>query len=225
VAAHSAVLRLSHVPAASRGARDRRAAPAGIRACLPTRPRPHFHFSESAGISTKDKCAAVIPATFVRARPSVGDGEAFGALKLAQTGARGLKGETNVMLREQPRPAARVSRGKQTVGKKAAGAAARDSVLLQALRACAGALPASTAYRRSWCFHDSTLETIAALQRERSKRCAACPGGREETRALRGGLRKSCGRIPSEGSHFVGQESGHAGLLVVPLSVFRAMLT
>jgi ATP-dependent DNA helicase RecQ len=104
------------------------------------------------------------------------DGEAFGALKLAQTAREVLKGETNVMLREQPARPARVRRGKQTVGKEAAGATAPDSALLQALRAWRRGVAREHGVPAFVVFHDSTLETIAALQ----------PGTREALRGVSG---------------------------------------
>jgi len=102
------------------------------------------------------------------------------------------------MLREQPARPARVRRGKQTVGKEAAGAAARDSVLLQALRAWRRGVAASTAYRRSWCFTTARSRPSPRCSRERSKRCAACPGWERRNSSATGRpCWKSCGRIPS----------------------------
>jgi ATP-dependent DNA helicase RecQ len=104
------------------------------------------------------------------------DGEAFGALKLTQTARQVLKGETSVMLREQAARPARVKRGKQTVAKVAIGAAAPDSALLQALRAWRRAIAREHGVPAFVVFHDSTLETIAALQ----------PGTREALRGVSG---------------------------------------
>ena len=104
------------------------------------------------------------------------DGEAFGALKLTQTARQVLKGETSVMLREQAARPARVKRGKQTVAKVAIGAAAPDSALLQALRAWRRGVAREHGVPAFVVFHDSTLETIAALQ----------PGTREALRGVSG---------------------------------------
>ena len=92
------------------------------------------------------------------------DGEAFGALKLTQTARQVLKGETSVMLREQAARPARVRRGKKTAGREAVGAAAPDSALLQALRAWRLGIAREHGVPAFVVFHDSTLETIAALQ-------------------------------------------------------------
>jgi len=104
------------------------------------------------------------------------DGEAFGALKLTQTARQVLKGETSVMLREQAARPARVKRGKKTVAREAAGAAAPDSALLQALRAWRRGIAREHGVPAFVVFHDSTLETIAALQ----------PGTREALRGVSG---------------------------------------
>jgi ATP-dependent DNA helicase RecQ len=104
------------------------------------------------------------------------DGEAFGALKLTQTARQVLKGETSVMLREQAARPARVKRGKQTVAKVAIGAAAPDSALLRALRAWRRGIAREHGVPAFVVFHDSTLETIAALQ----------PGTREALRGVSG---------------------------------------
>ena len=104
------------------------------------------------------------------------DGEAFGALKLTQTARQVLKGETSVMLREQAARPARVKRGRQTVAKVATGAAAPDSALLQALRAWRRGIAREHGVPAFVVFHDSTLETIAALQ----------PGTHEALRGVSG---------------------------------------
>src|SRR5213083_1033981 len=104
------------------------------------------------------------------------DGEAFGALKLTQTARQVLKGETSVMLREQAARPARVKRGKQTVAKVAIGAADPDSALLEALRAWRRGVAREHGVPAFVVFHDSTLETIAALQ----------PGTREALRGVSG---------------------------------------
>jgi ATP-dependent DNA helicase RecQ len=104
------------------------------------------------------------------------DGEAFGALKLTPASRHVLKGETSVLLREQTARAARVRRGKQTVAKVAIGAAAPDSALLQALRAWRRGVAREHGVPAFVVFHDSTLETIAALQ----------PGTREALRGVSG---------------------------------------
>src|SRR5881396_1049857 len=101
---------------------------------------------------------------------------AFGALKLTQTARQVLKGETSVMLREQAARPARVKRGKQTVAKVAIGAAAPDSALLEALRAWRRGIAREHGVPAFVVFHDSTLETIAALQ----------PGTREALRGVSG---------------------------------------
>src|SRR6266702_2358887 len=92
------------------------------------------------------------------------DGEAFGALKLTQTARQVLKGETSVMLREQAARPSRARRGRQTVGREAFGAAAPDSALLRALRAWRLGVAREHGVPAFVVFHDSTLETIAALQ-------------------------------------------------------------
>jgi len=116
------------------------------------------------------------------------DGEAFGALRLTQTARQVLKGETSVMLRQQAARPARAKRGKQTAAKVAIGAAAPTRPCSRRCAPGVGALPAKHGVPAFVVFHDSTLETIAALQPERAKRCAACPEWEKKTRALRGGL-------------------------------------
>ncbi|TMH46560.1 MAG: ATP-dependent DNA helicase RecQ, partial [Betaproteobacteria bacterium] len=103
------------------------------------------------------------------------DGEAFGALKLTQTARQVLKGETSVMLREQAARPARVKRGKKTA-REASGAVALDSALLRALRAWRLDIAREHGVPAFVVFHDSTLETIAALQ----------PGTREALRGVSG---------------------------------------
>ena len=80
------------------------------------------------------------------------------------------------MLREQAARPARVKRGKQTVAKVAIGAPAPDSALLQALRAWRRGIAREHGVPAFVVFHDSTLETIAALQ----------PGTREALRGVSG---------------------------------------
>ncbi|MDH3438976.1 MAG: DNA helicase RecQ [Betaproteobacteria bacterium] len=104
------------------------------------------------------------------------DGEAFGALKLTQTARQVLKGETSVMLREQPVRPSRVRRGKQAVGRESLGAAAPDSALLRALRAWRLGVAREHGVPAFVVFHDGTLETIAALR----------PGTREALRGVSG---------------------------------------
>jgi ATP-dependent DNA helicase RecQ len=105
------------------------------------------------------------------------DGEAFGALKLTQTARQVLKGETSVMLREQAVRPSRVRRGKQTVGREAVGGvAAPESALLRALRAWRLGIAREHGVPAFVVFHDSTLETIAALR----------PGTREALRGVSG---------------------------------------
>jgi len=104
------------------------------------------------------------------------DGEAFGALKLTPSSRQVLKGETSVMLREQAARPARVKRGKKTLARVAIGAAAPDSALLQALRAWRRGIAREHGVPAFVVFHDSTLETIAALQ----------PGTREALRGVSG---------------------------------------
>ena len=81
-----------------------------------------------------------------------------------------------MMLREQAARPARVKRGKQTVAKVAIGAAAPDSALLQELRAWRRGIAREHGVPAFVVFHDSTLETIAALQ----------PGTREALRGVSG---------------------------------------
>jgi ATP-dependent DNA helicase RecQ len=104
------------------------------------------------------------------------DGEAFGALKLTQTARQVLKGETSVMLREQAARSPRVKRAKQAVGKEALVAAAPDSALLRALRDWRLGVAREHGVPAFVVFHDSTLETIAALR----------PGTREALRGVSG---------------------------------------
>src|SRR5712691_6280378 len=104
------------------------------------------------------------------------DGEAFGALKLTQTARQVLKGETSVMLREQAARPSRVRRGKKTVAREAVGAAAPDSALLRALRAWRLGVAGEHGVPAFVVFHDSTLETIAALR----------PGTHEALRGVSG---------------------------------------
>jgi len=117
----------------------------------------------------------------------VADGEAFGALKLTPSSRAVLKGETSVMLREQTAQPARAKPAK----KRGQGDRRRPhSALLEALRAWRLGVAASTACRVRG-VHDGTLETIAALRPGTREALRACPGGREETRALRRGLARS----------------------------------
>jgi ATP-dependent DNA helicase RecQ len=104
------------------------------------------------------------------------DGEAFGALKLTPSSRQVLKGETSVMLREQAARPARVKRGKKAVARETAGAAPLDSALLRALRAWRLGIAREHGVPAFVVFHDSTLETIAALQ----------PGTREALRGVSG---------------------------------------
>jgi ATP-dependent DNA helicase RecQ len=104
------------------------------------------------------------------------DGEAFGALKLTQTARQVLKGGTSVMLREQAARPARVKRGKKTVARETAGAAALDSALLRALRAWRLGIAREHGVPAFVVFHDATLETIAALR----------PGTHEALRGVSG---------------------------------------
>jgi len=104
------------------------------------------------------------------------DGEAFGALKLTRTARQVLKGEASVMLREQAVRPSRVRRAKQTVGREAVGAAAPESALLRALRAWRLGIAREHGVPAFVVFHDSTLETIAALR----------PGTREALRGVSG---------------------------------------
>ncbi|HYS68345.1 MAG TPA: HRDC domain-containing protein, partial [Paraburkholderia sp.] len=99
-----------------------------------------------------------------------------GALKLTQTARQVLKGETSVMLREQAARPSRARRGKRTVGREAVGAAAPDSALLRALRAWRLGVAREHGVPAFVVFHDSTLETIAALR----------PGTREALRGVLG---------------------------------------
>jgi ATP-dependent DNA helicase RecQ len=88
-----------------------------------------------------------------------------------------LKGETNVMLREQAVRPSRVKRGKQTVGREAiGGVAAPESALLRALRAWRLGIAREHGVPAFVVFHDSTLETIAALR----------PGTRDALRGVSG---------------------------------------
>jgi ATP-dependent DNA helicase RecQ len=104
------------------------------------------------------------------------DAEAFGALKLTPSSRQVLKGETSVMLREQAARPARAKRGKKTVAREAAGAAAPDSALLRALRAWRLGVAREHGVPAFVVFHDGTLETIAALR----------PGTREALRGVSG---------------------------------------
>ena len=103
------------------------------------------------------------------------DGEAFGALKLTPSSRQVLKGETSVMLREQAAPPARAKRGKKSAARET-GTAAPDSALLRALRAWRLGVAREHGVPAFVVFHDSTLETIAALQ----------PGTREALRGVSG---------------------------------------
>ena len=103
------------------------------------------------------------------------DGEAFGALKLTQTARQVLKGETRVMLREQAARPSRLKRRKRAL-READGAAAPDSALLRALRAWRLGIAREHGVPAFVVFHESTLETIAALR----------PGTREALRGVSG---------------------------------------
>jgi len=80
------------------------------------------------------------------------------------------------MLREQTARPSRVRRGRQTVAKEATGGTAPDSALLRALRAWRLGIAREHGVPAFVVFHDSTLETIAALR----------PGTREALRGVSG---------------------------------------
>ena len=80
------------------------------------------------------------------------------------------------MLREQAARPSRVRRSKQTAAREAVREAVPDSALLRALRAWRLGIAREHGVPAFVVFHDSTLETIAALQ----------PGTREALRGVSG---------------------------------------
>ena len=97
------------------------------------------------------------------------DSEAFGALKLTELARGVLKGETEVMLREQTHGSRiRASRSKSRRGDlaPAPGAAAKagDPTLLGALRAWRSQVARSRGVPAYVVLHDSTIDGIAALR-------------------------------------------------------------
>jgi ATP-dependent DNA helicase RecQ len=94
------------------------------------------------------------------------DSEAFGALKLTETARGVLKGETEVMLREQiPGSRNRAIRTKSRRGELAPGAAGRvevgNPVLLGALRAWRSEIARTRGVPAYVVLHDSTIDGIA----------------------------------------------------------------
>jgi ATP-dependent DNA helicase RecQ len=95
------------------------------------------------------------------------DSEAFGALKLTETARGVLKGETEVMLREQvPGARIRATRTQSRRGNIAPGiagrAAAGDSTLHAALRAWRSEIARKRGVPAYVVLHDSTIDGIAA---------------------------------------------------------------
>jgi ATP-dependent DNA helicase RecQ len=97
------------------------------------------------------------------------DGEAFGALKLTETARGVLKGETEVMLREQaPGSRNRASRSKSRRGDLAplpgGHAAASDPTLVAALRAWRSDVARKRGVPAYVVLHDSTIDGIATAR-------------------------------------------------------------
>jgi ATP-dependent DNA helicase RecQ len=95
------------------------------------------------------------------------DSEAFGALKLTETARGVLKGETQVLLREETAvPSTRASRsrrgGEAAAAKSGGGAQAGSSQLLTALRAWRSETARKLGMPAYVVLHDATLEGIAA---------------------------------------------------------------
>ena len=108
------------------------------------------------------------------------DAEAFGALKLTETARGVLKGETEVMLREQSANAHRPSRTKSRRGDIAAGSAgpnkAGDPSLIGALRAWRSEVARQRGVPAYVVLHDSTIDGIAASRPATSAQLRNIPG-------------------------------------------------
>ena len=110
------------------------------------------------------------------------DSEAFGALKLTDTARGVLKGETEVMLREEaPGSRIRASRTKSRRGDLAAAPTGQgetgDPDLLGALRAWRSEVARQRGVPAYVVLHDSTIDGIATVAPDDARRsCAASPG-------------------------------------------------
>jgi ATP-dependent DNA helicase RecQ len=109
------------------------------------------------------------------------DSEAFGALKLTETARGVLKGETEVMLREEaPGLGKRASRGKSRRGDLAPAATGRvetgHPAMLAALRAWRSATARSRNVPAYVVLHDSTIDGIAALRPTTLAQLRGIPG-------------------------------------------------
>ena len=96
------------------------------------------------------------------------DSEAFGALKLTDTARGVLKGETEVMLREQTATAGRASRTRSRRGdispRQAGPGQAGDATLLAALRAWRSEVARTRGVPAYVVLHDTTIDGIAAAR-------------------------------------------------------------
>ena len=95
------------------------------------------------------------------------DSEAFGALKLTESSRGVLKGETDVMLREETASAARAgrkSRRGDTTARPAGPAAAGDATLLASLRAWRSEIARTRNVPAYVVLHDTTIDGIAAAR-------------------------------------------------------------
>jgi ATP-dependent DNA helicase RecQ len=109
------------------------------------------------------------------------DAEAFGALKLTETARGVLKGETEVMLREEAASSRiRASRTKSRRGDLAATSAARDETghpaLVSALRAWRSEVARKHGVPAYVVLHDSTIDGIAASRPTTLTRLRDIPG-------------------------------------------------
>ena len=95
------------------------------------------------------------------------DSEAFGALKLTESSRGVLKGETDVMLREETASTARAgrkSRRGDTTARPAGPAAAGDATLLASLRAWRSEIARTRNVPAYVVLHDTTIDGIAAAR-------------------------------------------------------------
>ena len=118
------------------------------------------------------------------------DSEAFGALKLTETARGVLKGETEVMLREEtPGVRVRASRAKSRRGDLApasVGANTGDPTLLSALRAWRSHIARKRGVPAYVVLHDSTIDGIATSRPVTLDAAPRHPRHRrQETRTLR----------------------------------------
>ncbi len=108
------------------------------------------------------------------------DSDAFGALKLTESSRGVLKGETEVLLREQPAGRNRASRGKSRRGDLAPGPAgqngAGDPALVAALRAWRSEVARKRGVPAYVVLHDSTIDGIAMLRPATPTQLRGIPG-------------------------------------------------